>query len=111
VFPAVCPLFGFHEFEFEGRVKRAATFIVVAIAHLKSALAGNATDSVEMALAWLLDAKSELQPILDVMARNAVILVDSATVTELAKKARVRREEAIEALVGKCIEEHVSGHG
>ena len=97
--------------EFERRVKGAITFIDVAIAHLKSALTSGATSSIESALAWLLDARSELQPILDVVAKNVVILVDFATVTELAKKARVRREEAIEALVGKCIEEYVSGHG
>jgi len=96
--------------EFERRVKGAITFIDVAIAHLKSALTSGATN-VESALAWLLDARSELQAVLDVATRNVVVLVDSATVARLARKARVRQKEAVEVLVAKCIEEYMSGHG
>jgi hypothetical protein len=88
------------------RIGKAVTFIDVAIAHLKSYLFAKPDPSIESAITWLEDAKSELQYVLDDTAKNVVIFVDLEVAKNIARKARV--ENAIEVLVDKCIDEYMS---
>jgi hypothetical protein len=97
-------------YDLEERVRSVLLNIDVAIAHLKSIAFANNDPSIASAIAWLNDAKSELQTLLDYAIKNTVVFIDSATVSEITKKTRVRAKDAVEVLIRKCIDEHVSEH-
>ncbi len=90
------------------RIRKTMTFIDTAIAHLKSYFFAHPDPSIESAMTWLLDAKNELQSLLDDTLRSVVILIDANAATAIAKRARVRTKDAIEVLVGKCVDEYLT---
>jgi hypothetical protein len=92
--------------DLDRRVRRALTFIDTAVAHLRSFAFANPDPSIESALQWLEDAKNELQSILDGAVKNTVILIDNNVALRVTRKAGVKN--AIEILVGKCINEYLS---
>ncbi len=95
--------------DLDRRVRRALLFIDVAVSRLKSASAGD--PGVEVALSWLRDARSELQSLLDGTLRDVVVLIDAGVAAEVGRRAGVRAEDAVEALIYRCIEEYLSGRG
>ncbi len=98
--------------DLDRRIKTALTHIDVAIAHLKSATFGTSNPNavnVEMAIGWLVDAKRELQSILDDTINNTVVFINSSTIRVLARRARIKSDELVEALVDKCINDMSEG--
>jgi hypothetical protein len=96
--------------DLERRIKGALLSIDIAITHLKSITFANNDPSIESAIAWLVDAKNELQPLLDDISKNIIVSVEKETATRVAKRARVAVEDAVEALITMCINEHIE-HG
>jgi squalene cyclase len=91
------------------KVGRALVFIDAAIAHLRSFAFSNSDPRIESAIAWLEDAKSELQHILDDAVKNVIVFIDLETAKNVTRKARAKN--AVEVLVDKCINEYISGDG
>jgi hypothetical protein len=104
--------------DLERRIRGALLNIDVAIAHLKSvafALASannpSLSSSVESAITWLVDAKNELQPLLDDVHKNVLVSIDTSVAIEVARKTRITVEDAVETLISKCIENYLSDRG
>jgi hypothetical protein len=95
------------------RIKKALLFIDTAVAHLKSVALNNPSSSVgiEAALAWLDDAKKELNTILDEALKNTIVFIDVNDATKIARRARTTVKDAVEVLVRKCIDEYMSERG